>query len=84
MSESEEKSSRMRKSLQDKDLDAYRIDAHSLKSTMATIGLMELSERAKKNEFAARDKDEAFIASDAEDFIREYVEICDKLDKLAH
>ncbi len=74
-----ERSERMRKSLEEKDIKAYKIDAHSIKSSMATIGLKEFSERAKKHEFAARDNDIAFIYGEADSFINEYIEICKEL-----
>ena len=46
---------------------------------MATLGLAELSERARKHEFAARDGDTVFLKEDAEAFIQEYEKICKKL-----
>ena len=73
------RSERMRKQLAAKDWKAYAIDAHTLKSNMATIGMKALSERARKHEFAAKEGNEAFLLEDAEDFISEYVETCKKL-----
>ena len=70
---------KMRKSLEEKDIQTYRIEAHTIKSTMLTVGLKELSERAKKHEFAARDNDTDFVYKDADAFINEYIEICRKL-----
>ncbi len=70
---------KMRKSLEEKDIQAYRIEAHTIKSTMLTVGLKEFSERAKKHEFAARDNDTDFVYKDADAFINEYIEICRKL-----
>ena len=70
---------KMRKSLEEKDIQAYRIEAHTIKSTMLTVGLKEFSERAKKHEFAARDNDTDFVFGDADAFINEYIEICRKL-----
>ncbi|MBR6404031.1 MAG: response regulator [Eubacterium sp.] len=78
-SECGERVERMKKNLEAKDYKAYEIDAHTIKSTMATLGLKEFSERAKKHEFAAKENDLAFICSDAEEFIDEYVELCRKL-----
>ena len=69
----------MKKSLAEKDIDSYRIDAHTVKSNMATLGLDALSERAKKHEFAAKNNDTDFIFKDAEGFINEYIEVCEKL-----
>ncbi len=78
--ECQERAERMRKSLEAKDLKAYNIDAHTIKSTMATLGLKAFSERAKKHEFAARDNDAEFVYGDAEDFINEYIRLCKKLE----
>lgn len=75
----EERVNRMRESLREKNIKAYEIDAHTLKSTMATLGLAELSERARKHEFAAKDNDVEFIYKDAHDFIEEYIAVCEKL-----
>ena len=82
VNESSEISERMRKSLETGDIDAYRIDAHSIKGSMATIGLKDFSERAKKHEFAARDNDMDFINADAESFIEDYIKLCDKLSNI--
>ncbi|MBR3538804.1 MAG: response regulator [Eubacterium sp.] len=73
------RSERMRKNLAAKDLKAYKIDAHTIKSTMSTLGLQGFSDLARKHEFAARDNDVAFIEENGEGFIDEYVEICRKL-----
>jgi CheY-like chemotaxis protein len=78
--EGHKRSERMRKNLEDRDFKAYQIEAHSVKSTMATIGLKSLSERAKQHEFAAKDSDTEFILKDADDFISEYVSVCEQLD----
>ena len=83
VNESSEISERMRKSLDTGDIDAYRIDAHSIKGSMATIGLKDFSERAKKHEFAARDNDMDFINADAESFIEDYTLLCDKLSNIS-
>jgi CheY-like chemotaxis protein/HPt (histidine-containing phosphotransfer) domain-containing protein/anti-sigma regulatory factor (Ser/Thr protein kinase) len=79
VAECDERSARMKKSLEDKDIKAYAIDAHSVKSSMATIGLSGFSERARKHEFAAKEGNTAFIDEDAEDFLNEYAGICSKL-----
>jgi HPt (histidine-containing phosphotransfer) domain-containing protein len=70
---------KMRKSLEANDLNAYRIDAHTIKGSMATIGMKAFSERAKKHEFAARDNDADFVQGDADAFLNEYAAICGKL-----
>ncbi len=67
---------RMRKNLSEEDWDAYRIEAHSIKGQMATIGMNDLSKRAMKHEYAARDKEVAFILEDAQSFLSEYGDVC--------
>ncbi|MCR5654974.1 MAG: response regulator [Lachnospiraceae bacterium] len=74
---------RMKKNLDAKDIAAYEIDAHAIKSSMATIGLKDFSERAKKHEFAAKDRDMDTILADADSFLKDYNDLLEKLDKLA-
>ncbi len=78
-SECQERIERMRKCLETRDIKSYRIDAHSIKSSMATLGAYQLSERAKMHEYAARDNDIAFIYGDAEEFIEEYNNLCSRI-----
>ena len=77
--EAGERSQKLRDSLKAGDFDAYRREAHTIKGLMATIGLKELSERAKQHEFAARDGNAAFMEEDSEAFIAEYSGACDKI-----
>ncbi len=74
-----ERIERMKNCLEEKDMKSYQIEAHAAKSSMATIGLKSFSERAKKHEFAARDKDTDFIFADADDFLKHYEQLCGKL-----
>ncbi len=69
----------MRRLYTEGDYDSYRMEAHTIKGQMATLGLFALSERAKKHEYAARDRDETFMASDHDGFLKEYVDICNRL-----
>ena len=71
----------MKKSLETKDINAYQIDAHAIKSSMATIGMNKFSERAKKHEFAAKDNDIDYILGDAGEFMDEYLQLCNELEK---
>lgn len=78
--ECSERSDRMKVSLKNEDVHSYEIDSHTIKSSMANIGMMEFSERAKKHEYAAKDNDISFINEDGEAFIAEYINICNKLE----
>ena len=77
--EGPKRAERMHKDVEERDFEAYRIEAHSIKSSMATIGIKEFSERAKKHEFAARDNNQTYIIGDADDFMKEYETLCEEL-----
>ena len=72
----------MRESLDKGDYKAYATDAHSVKGTMATIGMNDLSARAKQHEFAGKERNADFIKEDAEGFFKEYEDTCRKLSGL--
>ncbi len=78
-SDSKERSKRMRKNLETGNIKDYGIDAHTIKSTMATLGLNQLSEIAKNHEFAAKNSDVDFIKAEGSAFIDKYEDICRKL-----
>ncbi|MCR5213512.1 MAG: response regulator [Eubacterium sp.] len=80
--ECQDRVDRMRKSLEEKDIKAYQIDSHSIKSSMATIGLKDFSQRAKEHEFAAKDMNTDFIYANADSFINDYIDICNMLGKV--
>lgn len=69
----------MRGAARDKDYDAYRIGAHSIKGTMATIGANEFSEKAKKHEFAVKEENYSFVDENYEAFLDEFEALCKKL-----
>jgi HPt (histidine-containing phosphotransfer) domain-containing protein len=80
VSECDKRVEKMRKSLATGEIEAYEIEAHTIKSTMATIGMNCLSERARKHEYAAKSMETEFIFEDAEDFIHAYIAVCKQLE----
>ncbi|MCR4762855.1 MAG: response regulator [Lachnospiraceae bacterium] len=74
--ECEEKIQKMRENMAAEDWDEYSLTAHSIKGVMASVGVMGVSERAKKHEYAATDRDLDFIRSDCEDFFKAYHDAC--------
>ena len=78
--ECEERVARIQSVLKEKDMDSYQREAHSLKSLMATIGLNDLSESARKLEKAAEDKDIIFIQAESWSLISRYQDTCLKLN----
>jgi HPt (histidine-containing phosphotransfer) domain-containing protein len=56
-----EKTERLRQNGSLGDMNAYSIDAHSIKSTSASIGAMTLSEMAKEHELRSRQDDSLFV-----------------------
>ncbi|MBR4777346.1 MAG: response regulator, partial [Lachnospiraceae bacterium] len=65
--------------IKSEDYKDYLINVHALKGNMATVGLMKLSERAKKHEFAAKEDNISFILKDFEGFIAEYKDACERI-----
>ncbi|MBR4528941.1 MAG: response regulator [Lachnospiraceae bacterium] len=79
--ECEEKIAGMREDMAAENWEGYGVTAHAIKGLMATVGLQDLSERAKKHEFAAKGKDIAFIRSDCEAFLEAYREVCTLMEQ---
>ena len=75
-SECDEKIEKMRASIASKDWNGYGIMAHSVKGLMASLGLAELSARARKHEYAAKNSETDFIESDCEGFFEAYRDVC--------
>ncbi|MCR4694612.1 MAG: response regulator [Pseudobutyrivibrio sp.] len=59
----------------------YQIVAHSLKSTSKTIGAIDLSEKAKELEFAAKEARIDYIKENHEDVVGTYFKLVEKLKK---
>ena len=70
--ESADKKQNMEKALSSGDLGGYAIQVHSIKSTSAMIGAMELSELARSLETAAKSDDRAFIDDNHEAMMTVY------------
>lgn len=79
VSECDDKTENMRRCIASEDWKGYGLVAHSIKGLMASVGLKELSDRARKHENAAEDLDAKFIRSDCEGFIEAYRDVCAKL-----
>jgi HPt (histidine-containing phosphotransfer) domain-containing protein len=79
VSDSVERTAKMRELVKAGNYNDYGIEAHALKGLMATIGVKGLSERARKHEFAAKDSDHDFIDKDYEGLINEFADLCDKM-----
>lgn len=68
-----------KKFLEDKDYKNYVIAVHGLKSSSASIGAMEFSERAKKHEFAGKEERYDFIHEDFDGLVDEYMQVLGKI-----
>ena len=78
-SESGEKIDALREALSSEDWERYQIEAHAIKGLLLSIGLKDLSERAKKHEFAVKENNIDFIRSDCESFLQAYQDVCRRL-----
>ena len=63
----------------DENMRDYIITVHGMKSALANIGLMELSDIALKLELAGRNEDTAAISSGTPEFIRQLRELVEEL-----
>ena len=70
--ESDKKIPLLSELLEKKDYSNYAIETHALKSVAASVCAMELSERAKKHEMAAKGGRTTEIAEDFEGLMEEY------------
>ena len=68
----EEQIVRMKKQVREKRYDDYLFEAHALKGLTKGIGAMELSEKARVQEMAAREKNYAVIEDGAEHLFEQY------------
>ena len=71
-SESDDKIPALKKFFGGHDWHNYEILVHALKSTSKMIGLMELSDKAKALEVAAKEKKEEYIVDHHEEVIKQY------------
>ena len=71
----------LRQSAVKQDYERYRITAHSVKGLMATIGAQEMSETAKRHEYAARNGEYTFIELHYRSFTDSYEALCDEIRK---
>ena len=76
---SDEKISKMDAALTNEDLKNYGIIVHSVKSTSATIGAMEVSQIAQKLEKAANDSDIEYVKREHGSLIKAYSSLLDSI-----
>ncbi len=69
----------LNKAFEEKDWDRYRIEAHGVKSTSKTIGANDMSEEAKKMEFAVKEDNIPLILENHNNFIKDYKALVDKI-----
>lgn len=72
---------RSSKAKNDKDIKAFVIDVHAVKSSSASVGAIELSEMARKLEMAGKDNDIEYIEANFDDFIKHAKQIKVDIDK---
>ena len=77
--ESADKIASMKKYYKLKDWHNYEILVHALKSTSKMIGVIDLSEKAKALEKAAKENEENFILSNHDAMIRDYGHIAGEI-----
>ncbi len=76
-----DKTAELEKYFAAEDWNGYRISAHALKSTSQVIGAVELSEKAKAQEFSARDGNISALKKNHADLIQSYKKIREELKR---
>ncbi|MCR4990526.1 MAG: response regulator [Lachnospiraceae bacterium] len=74
-----ERTENMRRALSSSDYETLRIEAHSIKGVMGTIGALTLSEEAKRMEFAVKEENYSLIDEKYIEFIDHYESFIDSL-----
>ena len=82
LEQGQEYQQKLREYYETKDWDSFEIVAHAIKSTSLGIGAAVFSEYAKKQEFAGREKNEAFILESREVFEEKYGQVLAKVREL--
>lgn len=77
-----EKAEKLKQFFEQEDWDNYRTVAHALKSISLTIGVVHMSESAKALEFAAKEKDGAYIHLHHDETMKEYFDLVEKIKAL--
>ncbi|MBR5359294.1 MAG: Hpt domain-containing protein, partial [Lachnospiraceae bacterium] len=80
--ESTDKKRDLDKFLKDEDLKNYAITVHSVKSTSKMIGIMELSDKAKALEEAAKNDDMDTVSNGMDDLMNEYDKVITNLENV--
>lgn len=78
---SEAKINKLKESKTIKDYDRYTIEVHSLKSSLASLGAMELSQEARKLENAGKSGNYELIESESDGLILRYSDFMSKIKK---
>ena len=73
------KADQIEENWKNEDYDDYILNVHSLKSTSVAIGAIDLSEKAKKLEMAAKNGEEEMIRQETPTLLRDYRELKDIL-----
>lgn len=74
----------LQKALKDQDSETFRRQAHSIKSSSASLGAMRLSEQARQLEMIGKSGDLAEAAGQLESLADEYTLVQNELAELVH
>ena len=73
---------KLKTAYENKDIRNYEIVVHSIKSTSLSIGAEELSAKAKKLEYAARDGDIDFVRENHDELLSIYDEVIAEIGQI--
>ena len=82
LEEGREKLPLIRECYEQKDFERYGIEMHGLKNAMKSIGVSELSEAAREQEFAVKENNLQLVDERVEDILVQYQSVVDTLEEL--
>lgn len=80
--EGNERKKKLYQWIEEKNYKQYTIETHGLKSAMAFIGAMEMSEMARQHEMAGREENQAFLTEHFEELIDKYDALLERISKV--
>lgn len=80
--EGKKKAPLLKKLYENRDYENYQIEVHAVKSAMAGIGAMELSEMAKRHETAVKQGDYAYVAQHIQALLENYRTVLEEAERV--
>lgn len=82
--EGQKKQTQLKQLYEERDYENYQIEVHAIKSAMAGIGAMTLSEMAKRHEAAVKQGDYAYVAQHIRELVDHYGMVLEEAERIVN